>query len=637
MRAILGLCFVLLAALPVFAITVPANPTTDAEQAERSCAGEQTAKTGEDAKGKIDCSLKCGSRVMKVEKGKVVITKDEKGKQCSDLQKNVICKTLPNSPDCCTGTIRFVSPDIRTPDRVFSRCSRDDKEIEKQAELFENLAGRQQTATNLNDLIQSVDPDLPLPEGIHQELKNGLMELGFTPGQADELIPKLVGNQQSAEDALDKIATGRAGSITADEHGFSLSDAERSNLQAHMEALQPGERPLDEEQTDPAVARCNAGEECPDNTFKDDEKDALLHQAALKDDVADMCGKLDGCSVECSARNPLVCVTQNPGAVVCSPIARRFGCSTCDPNNNTAICPSMEAGIALQAVLLRENGRYFGSGQKSILQAFCSGYSASNCGPYAQFVASRTSIPINQTIDPNNTEQLARIMMASSRFESGRGVLYSPEQLQHGLEIAYGTRELPPATPGYVPNFTAGGLPNATSPFNIGYGNDPFSTGFGSPFGTGTNVGTPTNVGYPTNTGYPAQSGYGSGGIPGGTGPSQIPVSPIPISQIIDPQGQMMTVVSMQPVITLIAEPNEIVRGKGAIVSWSAVGVKTEPKCSITKSGVAGSGTFAGGNDGAKRLKTTKQMSPGVVTLTMKCVSSATGQVLEKGQQITVR
>ena len=210
-------------------------------------------------------------------------------------------------------------------------------------------------------------------------------------------------------------------------------------------------------------------------------------RGVVADNLAPLCGRLGGCSDRVCLSSPysLTCEGKNPGALTFTSWQTKYGGRMCGLNNNTTCFDTIEGGIAAQAHLLTTNSRYFAGGNNTILGAFCNGYSTSNCAQYAAFISGQTGIPLNQTIDPNNTKQIAAIMMASSRFENVRGVIYTPEQLQKGLEVAFGGAQLPEGTPGYVARTVYGtnGGTQFGSPFNFSPTVTPATVGYGSAFG----------------------------------------------------------------------------------------------------------------------------------------------------------
>jgi hypothetical protein len=340
-------------------------------------------------------------------------------------------------------------------------------------------------------------------------------------------------------------------------------------------------------------------------------------QNSLAQTLAPMCDQLGGCGGVCAWSNGLTCRTNNPGAIVCSSVASRFGAVGCDANNNTAIFPTAEAGVAAQAALLTQSSRYFGSGSNTILGAFCNGYSTSNCSQYAAFISNQTGIPMTQTIDPNNSQQIAAIMMASSRFENGRGVIYTPDQLQTGLLAAYGQGTLPAGTPGYTPSVvygTSGGY-RYTSPYDFWYQDN------AAPSVAGT-YGSPLGNAMPMGYSMP---------------PSYQVASRVPQTSTTQPVSQTTPVVQQvpmpaplpAPVATIIVQPTLAIRGATLIVSWSSLGVRTDIPCQVSMS----STTIAQANAGSKRIQAN---IPGIVQFVLSCMSPS-GTAIQQSASATVQ
>ena len=368
-----------------------------------------------------------------------------------------------------------------------------------------------------------------------------------------------------------------------------------------------------------------------DTTFRE------AARGAIADTLAPMCAQLGGCGEVCSRpnANQLTCGANNPGALTFTPWQAKYGGRPCNLPNNTTCYDTIEGGIAAQANLLTTSSRYFGTGNNTILGAFCNGYSTSNCSQYAAFISAQTGIPMNQTIDPKNSEQIAAIMMASSRFENGRGVIYTPEQLQKGLQVAFGGDRLPEGTNGYVPRTVYG--------TNGG-------TQFGSPFSSNA-AAAPTNVGYGSAFGNapPApvaqqQSSY--------TQSTATPVSQ-PTSQQLTPSQTQTTSTGTSSVAqqledalkdpsaksggtqspaTLVAQPKEVKRGNPISVSWTSVGLSTDSPCVLR----ADSTVVAEGNQGTKIVQTTGATRLGSMIFTLAC-TTASGTTFQRTAAVMVR
>lgn len=362
--------------------------------------------------------------------------------------------------------------------------------------------------------------------------------------------------------------------------------------------------------------------------------------SGVADRLSPLCGYLGGCGQACED-NPgrLTCRTNNPGALTCggnagacSTIAARYGGFACGQSNNTACFPSLEQGLAAQAALLT-GSRYFGGANPTILSAICNAYASNSagndCAAYASFVSRYSGIPMTQTIDPRNSEQVGRIMMAMSRYEHGNGVMFTPQQLEGALKMAYGGL-LPPGTPGFTPTFMPGTGASGVrfgSPFDITSGGypagyyslgSPFAQVNPAPIGYGAQPTLPQTVQQPSgaNAGSPAQpSGQqGAGSVQGGS------------------QRPQQATYGGPAALTLIAQPEIVQRGSSALLTWSSVGMRASPACVLMQ------GTFAiaQANNGSKRITITRDAAAGDIRFTLRC-TTLDGTAREATTTIEVR
>ncbi len=343
-----------------------------------------------------------------------------------------------------------------------------------------------------------------------------------------------------------------------------------------------------------------------------------------------MCGQegMGGCGYEyaCAGRETtsMACRTNNPGALACSNIdttkcadvIKRFGGYPCGQTNNTACFPSVEQGIAAQAQLLATSNRYYANGNRTILEAICNGYAQANCSNYATFVAAQAGIPLNQTIDPKNAQQMGAILMAQSRWENGRAVMYTPEQLQKGLEMAYNGAP-PSGTPGYTPSFnagTAGGV-QFGSPFGVtGYAPAGIS-GMGSPFQNTNPLSSFTSL----------FSGGSSAQPPVSTAIN--PNNPLPTAQ------PNQSIALPQPVATILVQPRDVLKGKSVLVSWSSVGMRLDQPCRAFVGTGSSETLIAQAPEGSRTVTAT---STGTLSFSLRCTSSA-GLPIQQATTVNVR
>ena len=437
----------------------------------------------------------------------------------------------------------------------------------------------------------------------------------ITPDEAQTIVAK---DPEAALRAIYAVAQGDTEAVKAEAEALGLNPDLTDRVALNAKLVRDGNL------TEPDGWDVVGGGE---TTFRE------AARAAIADTLAPMCAQLGGCGEVCSRpnANQLTCGANNPGALTFTPWQQKYGGRPCNLPNNTTCYDTIEGGIAAQANLLTTSSRYFGTGNNTILGAFCNGYSTSNCSQYAAFISAQTGIPMNQTIDPKNTEQIAAIMMASSRFENGRGVIYTPEQLQKGLQVAFGTEQLPQGTNGYVPRTVYG--------TNGG-------TQFGSPFSSNA-VAAPTNVGY----------GSAFGNAPAAPAPQQqssyAQPAITPVSQTISPSGSSSQVQatssvaqqledalkdpsaksgSAQSPATLVAQPKEVRRGNPITVSWTSVGLRTDSPCVLR----ADSTVVAEGNQGTKIVQTTGATRLGSMIFTLAC-TTASGTKFQRTAAVMVR
>jgi hypothetical protein len=321
--------------------------------------------------------------------------------------------------------------------------------------------------------------------------------------------------------------------------------------------------------------------------------------------AADFCQQMSGgCGNACATSNSLVCRTNNPGAITCGSIATQYGAIGCDPNNNTAIFPTVEQGTGAMAALLTGPG-YLGGDNNTLLSAICKyapNSAGNNCQAYATYVAGQIGISPIQTIDPQDTATVAKVMIAMSRYESGTGTIFTPQQLQTGLQYLYGAQPLPTGTPGFISQYALGGAPQ---------------TGYYSPFalGYGTSYPGPVSTGYPVSTGVPVSTGAQVSTL----SPASVTQQPSQIAGATNGTG-----ISVPPVATIIAQPQSLLRGNPVTISWSSVGMRTDQLCQLTSQSGSASARIAQANEGSKTITPT---TAGTLTFTLQCSANIGGQI----------
>lgn len=544
-----------------------------------------------------------------------VATQASDGKITGTQKKNESCvkaacnTTKWKAGQCQCGIVRIVDEKGKDLQEPVSKC---DPEAAKKLSGSKAAIGNYALSWAAQSYLQDIKPGTEQGDArITQALKN----LGVSDTQAQQIVKE---DSTKAYDLLQKIAGGQT------EEAKQVAAELRLNpdIAQNISRLEPKDLPkvLDGVVSDDQSKQLQLLTSSYTGFGQNDP--VARTPISVVPEVSEVCQRLPGgCGTGCDVNpNRLVCQTRNPGAIVCSAVATKFGAVGCHPNNRTAIFPTVEQGAAAMASLLTSSSRYFASGEKSIVQALCSGYSEANCIPYARFVSQYTGIPINQTIDPRDSVTVAKIMTAMSRFENGNGAIFTPQQLQTGLEYAFGGKELPAGTPGYVPSFTAGGVP---------------SRGYYSPFALGGSLGTPSGVFF-----TPTTVGTATGGVPplSSSGPvsTGAPVSTggqVPTGSVIPTTGSTGVATTLTPVATLVVQPQKIVAGGTVSVSWSSVGMNIAVPCTLTSATSSSASLIKQANEGSEKVIL---RSAGTYTFALRC-TSPTGTLVEKSAKVTVQ
>ena len=475
------------------------------------------------------------------------------------------------------------------------------------------------------DALQSLGTQAPLasPAGTiagNDQLIAALTSSGIGAGDAQ----KLAADPVSAQALINAYATGNKDTIqdtvqdAAAKAGINLNDGVYDNI-ASLSATK-----VQAAQTNLAPLADQSGTTISSDTFDSSQGGAAPGAAASQ--FSTLCTQMGGCGNACNTAAPsLVCRANNPGALTYAPWEAKYGGYACGLNNNAACFPTMEQGIEAQARLLTTTPTYFGNGNKTILDVMCQSYATNaagnNCGAYAAAIQNYTGIPMNQTIDPKNAQQVGSIMMAMSRVESGSGVIFTPDQLQTGLSAAYGGTILT-GTPGYVPGTV-------------------YNAGAGSPFGSLTGGGT-SPVGQvmsssPFANVSPIYSTPGLGSSPSYPiqyvqPPVQYPPTASPITQ---PSVQGTSTVqagqSGTPVAQIIAEPQTVHVGGSITLAWSSVGMSTASPCQILENG---SVVTNASNQGSQIVTAS---TTGKISFSLNCTAQATGAAITGSATVLVQ
>jgi hypothetical protein len=461
----------------------------------------------------------------------------------------------------------------------------------------------------------------------NEQLIQALTSSGVSVNDAQ----KIVSDPSSSQALINAYASGNKDTINstvqdaATRAHISLNDGVYTNISSlspqQVQASQSALSPLADQ----------SGTTIPSSTF--DTPNTAGTTAATPDissTLAPLCNQLGGCGNVCPNSSIMVCNTNNPGALTWATWEAKYGGQPCGQSNNTACFPTMEQGIQAQARLLTTSNSYFASGTNTIWGEFCSSNYASgpgsNCAAYANFVSKQTGIPVNQTIDPNNAQQIGSILMAQSRMESGKGVIFTTDQLQSGLNLAYGTQVLPASTPGYTSatiNTGVGGLGGI-----FGGGNTSGQVMLSSPFSNVSPIySTP---GLASASPYPIQ--YAQQASP------TYPVT-LPATQTIVPQNNSTTSgagtitnigKSGTAVAQIIAQQKSVLRGNPISISWSSVGMSPTTVCNVLE----GSAMIARANEGVQTVIST---TSGTISFSLLCTSGKSGAIITSFTQVLVQ
>ena len=365
-------------------------------------------------------------------------------------------------------------------------------------------------------------------------------------------------------------------------------------------------------------------------------------RGVVAENLAPLCGQLGGCSdTACLSSGSLTCRTNNPGALTWAPWEAKYGGQPCGQANNTTCFPSLEHGLAAKIALLTSS-RYLDGDNNTILRLLCNGYATNavgnNCNAYATFVQNQTGIPMNQTIDPRDPEQVGKVVMAMARLENGRFVPFTPQQLENAMAMVYGGK-LPNGTPGFVPQIAYGtGGSQFGSPFNFGPTAAPATVGYGSAFGYSAPAPlAPSSYSQPAQTTQATQSASSpQPATPAAVAPQPRPSAPTPTSTaateleraIQDPSG----VNAANRLVNIIVEQAEVRRGDSVQVSWTSIGMSTDKPCELR----AGSNVIARMNRGTATVGTSAATSIGSLVFYLRC-TTASGVTFQRTAAVMVR
>lgn len=447
----------------------------------------------------------------------------------------------------------------------------------------------------------------------------------ITPEEAQTIVAK---DPEAALRAIYAVAQGDTEAVKAEAEALGLNPNLTDRVALNAKLTRDGGL------TEPDGWEIFGG---GDNTFGE------AVRGAVADTLAPLCGQLGGCSDTACQNNPgsLTCRTNNPGALTWAPWEAKYGGQPCGERNNTACFPSLEHGLAAKIDLIT-GSRYLGGENNTILRMLCNGYApnsdGNNCASYATFVQNQTGIPMNQTIDPKNPDQVGRIAMAMARMENGRFVPFTPQQLENAMAMVNGGT-VPAGTPGFVARTLQGtnGGTQFSSPFNYNSSAVPANIGYGSAFGGGG--GSPAPIAQPMYSQPQSQSAATpvSQPVSGQLTPSQTQTTTSGTSSVAqqledalkDPSANSSAARSP---VTLVAQPKEVRRGNPITVSWTSIGLSADSPCVLR----ADSTVIAEGNTGTKTVPTTGATRLGSMIFTLKCTTPS-GTTFQRTAAVMVR
>lgn len=255
-----------------------------------------------------------------------------------------------------------------------------------------------------------------------------------------------------------------------------------------------------------------------------------------------------------SGRCGLACNTRNSGAQVCGPTASQFGAQGCHSNNRTAIFPSHEQGIGAHAALLRNYCSR--QGRCTLARVTEKWAPASHFNPsapgsrndptsYANTVAKWLQMSPSQVFDPNNIDQMAKIVVGMSRLENG-SVKFTCNEAVKGMHMAFGLTPVVAGPAGIGSliegNTATGQLYQSLFNQNQGFG-DPFNQNGTNPF---SSLSSQNGAFAPTN----------SSGQQIAQQPQQQPQYPVQQSPYISPQPSLVN--SFSPTSTSETLPEDV-------------------------------------------------------------------------------
>lgn len=547
-------------------------------------------------------------------------TNTERYKTCKNISGGcTFAKEKTDPPQCACGRVVIAPPEGKAI--TLDKCDPNYRKNFEKA-MAGGAAGMSLYAAQalISQRIQDVDVSTQTGR---DQLSQILQNYGLSEEEADAKVsdPKKAEAVQTQLQKLVDAPDAAEASKVADQLGFrlnkDLTDEVRLDPEKYAAVL-----------TDEELARA---ERRVENTFQE------VVKGVVADNLAPLCAQLGGCSdTACLSSGSLTCRTNNPGALTWAPWEAKYGGQPCGQNNNTACFPSVEHGLAAKIELLT-GPRYLGGDNNTILKLLCNGYATeaagNNCNSYATFVQNQTGIPMNQTIDPRDPEQVGKITMAMARLENGRFVPFTPQQLESAMALVYGGK-LPNGTPGFIPQmaYGTGGGTRFGSPFNFGTTVTPATVGYGSAFGYGAPPAPTMQTAYsqaqqtaPTSdtaTQRPAVAPQPRPPIATSTAAEEL------ARAIQDPSA----VNAANRLVNIVVEQTEITRGESVQVSWTSIDMSTDKPCELR----VGSKIIARKNQGTAIVGTSAATRVGSLVFYLRC-TTASGTTFQRTAATMVR
>lgn len=558
--------------------------------------------------------------------------KDDAEYGCAKSKKPpTLCITIPN--DYGGGAIRVSKCDKSKLNQAFTAS------LSSDYGPMTSLA--QETEAQIAHAQQALLPEASQPTSQTTALSNqdalarALAATGISEAKAKEIVEK---DPREAEKLLSYIASGDEKAVAESKRVLDLNpeltlDQKRAQTAIDEKAAQ--DKLLlngDEEENRRVVTG-----------FEDDEqaRGEFEKRARISPELESY---VDGMRGHGCANGNLSCRTNNPGAMRYSSWMQQYGGYSCGQSNDAACFPSVEAGLAAKIDLVQ---RRMAQGCDTIytLLENCQ-YAARNAGndswAYAMTVGRMTGFGPNGKIDPQNADQMGRLVTAMAWYEGGRGIGFNGEQLDKALKVAYKQDTLPVGDPNFQPGVRfAYNAPEyspsySTSPFaNVTpYGSNAPPSQTSSGFSFGSNL---------SNTNPPRAPVQPVTIPPQNTNPIPVPglnnnqTSPLtlPYIPVDPPAGTTKPAVKetfVEPIASIFVQPRSVSKGARVLVSWAGLGVSTKQPCTVTAENTAGQLVIAERNEGSRSIVAT---STGLMKFTIQCTTPA-GASLQRSESVMV-